>query len=255
MYIDTHCHLYKEYYDNLEEIIDTCRSKKISIMIVNGCDKKSSIETLELANKYPEIYAAIGFHPTELDSFKDGDIEWLKTHVINSKVVAIGEIGLDYHYDNTDKEKEIDIFEQQLILAETIHLPVIIHSRDATKDTIDILKKYHVQGIIHGFSGSLETAREFIKLGFKLGVNGVVTFKNAHLKEVIKEIGIKHIVLETDSPYLTPHPYRGTTNYPYNVSLVADFLANYLAIPLQELLMITNKNVEEVLEINLENHI
>ena len=129
-----------------------------------------------------------------------------------TKVVGVGEIGLDYHYDNTYKEKQRDLFEKQLILAEKYNLPVVIHTRDATEDTINILKKHNSSGIIHCFSGSYETARIYLNLGYKLGIGGVVTFKNSKLPEVLRKISIDDIVLETDSPYLCPEPFRGKQN-------------------------------------------
>lgn len=247
MYIDTHCHIYQEYYDDIDKVIRECRDHNCSVLVVNGCDLKSSQETLNIADKYPEVYAAIGFHPTELSIFEETWYDWLIDHLNNQKVVAIGEIGLDYHYDDTDKEKENAVFEKQLSIAEAYHLPVIIHSRDATEDTIKILKKYHLKGIIHSFSGSIETAKEYIRLGYKLGINGVITFKNSHLKEVVKELGLKYFVIETDSPYLTPEPHRGEKNYPYNVQIIVEFLSDYLDIPTEEILKITNANALDIL--------
>ena len=247
MYIDTHCHLYQDYYEDIDKEISDCNKKNCNILITNGCDLNSCDESLELSNKYKEVYAALGFHPTELKDYNDDWLSWLEKHINEEKVIAIGEIGLDYHYDNTDKEREISVFKKQLDLAQKYNMPVIVHSRDATEDTLNILKNYSLKGIIHGFSGSVETAREYIKLGFKLGVNGVVTFKNAHLKDVIKEIGIDNIVIETDSPYLTPDPYRGQKNHPYNVKLVIAFLANYLNITDENVLKITNNNAKEIL--------
>lgn len=248
MYIDTHCHIYQEYYDDIDKEINDCNKEDCNVLITNGCDLKSGKESLEIAKKYKEVYAAIGFHPTEIKDYDDSWLYWLKEHINDDKVVAIGEIGLDYHYDDTDKEKEIIIFKKQLELGEKYQMPVIVHSRDATEDTLKILKDYNLKGIIHGFSGSLEVAKEYIKMGYKLGVNGVVTFKNAHLKEVIKEIGIKNIVIETDSPYLTPDPFRGQKNHPYNVKIIVDFLADYLNISKEEILRITNNNAKETLQ-------
>ena len=255
MYIDTHCHLYHEYYEDIDKLIKECINNNCNILITNGCDLKTSIESLELANKYNEVYASIGFHPTELKDYDDNWLSWLEKHINDKKVVAIGEIGLDYHYEDTNKEKEISVFKKQLDLAQRYHMPIIVHSRDATEDTLNTLKDYKLKGIIHGFSGSVETAKEYIKLGFKLGVNGVVTFKNAHLKETIKEIGIENIVIETDSPYLTPVPYRGQKNYPYNVKIVVDFLADYLSVSKDEILQITANNVKSIFSIIQEDHI
>lgn len=209
MFIDTHCHLYKEYYDDLDDIINKIKESKINRVINNGCDDKSNHEVLESIGKYSNMYGALGIHPESADFYTDEDLEFVKNHINDEKVVAIGEIGLDYYWTKENKEEQIKLFEKQLELAEVVNKPVIIHSRDATLDTIEILKKHHVRGVIHSFSGSYETACIYIKIGFLLGINGVITFKNCNLKDVIDKIDLSNIVLETDSPYLTPVPYRG----------------------------------------------
>ena len=198
--IDTHCHLFKEDYDNLEELLNEMKDKNIKA-IVNGCDLKSNIEALDLS-KNENIYAAIGFHPENIDDFKEEYLDFIVNNI--DKIVAIGEIGLDYHWVSDNKEAQIKLFEEQLKIAEKYNKPVIVHSRDAIEDTYNMLKKYNVKGTIHAFSGSLEMANKFIKLGFKLGIGGVITFKNCRLKDVIKEIDLSNIVLETDSPYMSP---------------------------------------------------
>ena len=222
MYIDTHCHLYNEYYNNIEDVINESKKNGVTRFIVNGCDMKSNKEVLELAHKYKEIYAAIGFHPTELEKFKEEYLSWLEEHIDDNKVVAVGEIGLDYHYENTDKNKQIYVFRKQLEIANKYNKPVIIHTRDAIGDTFKILKEYNLKGSIHSYSGSVEMAREFIKLGYMIGIGGVVTFKNAkNIKEVVKNIDLEHILLETDSPYLTPEPYRGKQNSSKYIPIIA----------------------------------
>src|SRR5699024_6836671 len=155
---------------------------------------------------------ALGIHPEYVENYTLDDIKFIEDNLNNPKIVAIGEIGLDYHYSKENKEEQIKLLELQLKLAEKYGVPVIIHSREATEDTINTLKKYKVRGVIHSFSGSLETAKIYIKMGYLLGINGVVTFKNCNLKDVLKEIPIENIVLETDSPYLTPVPFRGKQN-------------------------------------------
>ena len=165
----------------------------------------------------------------------------------NSKIIAIGEIGLDYHYDNTNKDRQKDLFIKQIMLAKEYKLPIVIHTRDATKDTIDILKKFNIKGIIHCFSGSLETAREYINMGFYLGIGGVVTFKNSKLKDVIKEIGLDSIVLETDSPYLSP--IRGNKNFPKNIKIIAEYIASLLNISVEEVSKKTTLNVKKIYNI------
>lgn len=246
MFVDTHCHIFKEYYEDINKIIEAAKQNNINYLINNGCNRESNIEVLSLIEKYPNMYGAIGIHPEEVDNYKDSDIEFIENNLNNSKIVAIGEIGLDYYYTKDNKEKQIELFERQLALAEKYNIPVIIHSREATEDTINILKKYNVTGTIHSFSGSYETAQIYIKMGYMLGINGVVTFKNSHLKETIKEIGINNIILETDSPYLTPVPYRGHKNSPAYILEIAKFISDYNEITLDELSKITSNNVKKI---------
>ena len=189
------------------------------------------------------MYGAIGIHPEDVDGYSLDDIKFIENNISNKKIVAIGEIGLDYHYTKENKDEQIKLFEMQLSLAQKYDIPVIVHSRDATEDTINSLKKFNCKGVIHSFSGSLETARIYIKMGYMIGVNGVITFKNSKIKDVIKEVGFEHIVLETDSPYLTPEPFRGKQNNPGHVLEVAKFVANLYGISLEELAVQTNKNV------------
>lgn len=243
MLIDTHAHIYSEYYDDIEEVIKQSNSNHVDIIINSGVDGKTNKEILALSKKHSNIYITLGVHPENANNYTLNDIKYIEDNLNNKNVVAIGEIGLDYHYENYNKEEQIKLFEIQLDLAQKYNVPVVIHSREATLDTINILKKYSLKGVIHSFSGSYEVALEYIKMGFKLGINGVVTFKNAHIKEVIKKIGLEHFVLETDSPYLTPTPLRGKINYPGYINLIADFLSDYLCVSKNEIASITSKNV------------
>ena len=242
MLIDTHCHLYKEYFDNLQEIINISKCKNVLYFINNGCDNKSNVEVLETTTKYKNVYGALGLHPEMVENYNLSDIKFIEKNISNDKIVAIGEIGLDYHYTKDNKEEQKKLFEIQLKLAEKYNVPVIVHSRDATEDAPGGVKKYKVKGIIHSFSGSLEVAKQYINMGFLLGINGVVTFKNCNLKEVLKNISIENIVLETDSPYLTPEPYRGKQNNPSNVYFVAKFLSLIYNISISDVANITTKN-------------
>jgi len=248
MFTDTHCHLFKDYYENIEEIINCAATSNINKMINNGTDAKSNKEVLELSKKYPNIHAALGIHPEVIDTYKEEDLKYIEEHI--DEIVAIGEIGLDYHYENPNRNKQIELFETQLKLALKYNKPVIIHSRDATEDTINILKKYpRLKGSIHCFTGSLETAKIYIKLGFKLGFGGVTTFKNAKIKDVIKELSNDDILLETDSPYLTPEPLRGEKNEPKNIYHIAQYIADIKGISLNDISTITEKNVKSVFDI------
>lgn len=249
MFIDTHCHLSIEDYEDIDKVILENREAGIDKIIISGCSYNSIIESLELSNKYEDIYVTIGFHPDQVQNITNDDIQFLKEKIKNKKVVGIGEIGLDYHYSKDFKDKQIQLFEEQLKIAEDLNLPVVIHSRDATLDTINTLKKYKVRGVIHCFSGSLETAEIYISMGFYLGIGGVVTFKNSSLSDVIKKIGLSNVLLETDSPYLSPTPLRGTKNSSKNIPLIADYLSSILNISVDEVSKITLNNTYDLFDL------
>lgn len=249
MFTDTHCHIYKEYYEDIKKILENAKECQINRMINNGCDKKSNEEVLKLSTQYKNIYGALGIHPENVDTYKEEDLKEIENNLTNPKIIAIGEIGLDYHYTKENKNRQIELLEAQLQIAEKYNLPVIIHSREATEDTINTLKKYHVKGVIHSFSGSKETALIYIKMGYLLGINGVITFKNSKLKEVIKEIPLENIILETDSPYLTPEPFRGKRNEPKRILEIAKFICELKNISLEELSKITNENIKLIFDI------
>ncbi len=243
MYIDTHCHVLNDYYDDIDEIINKCKNNGVNKIIVSGCDIETNKEVLELVNKYDIIYGTIGFHPTELNDFKEEYFEFLEKNIMNEKIVGIGEIGLDYHYEDTDKNKQINVFTRQLEMAEKYNKPIIVHSRDSIQDTYNILSNYKLKGSIHCFSGSVEMAKLFVKLGYKLGVGGIITYKNAkNIKEVVKNIDLSYILLETDSPYLSPEPYRGTKNDPSNIPIIAGAIADIRNVSKIDVARITTDN-------------
>lgn len=243
MFIDTHCHLSFEYYNSIEDVILENRKNKIDKIIISGCSKEEIESSLQYIESYEDVYATIGYHPDQVEQVGLEDIQKLESLIMeHKKIVGIGEIGLDYHYTKENKEKQIALFKSQLDLAEKLHLPVVIHTRDATEDTINILREYKLNGVIHCFSGSLETANIYLSLGYKLGIGGVVTFKNSKLGEVVKKVSLSAIVLETDSPYLSPEPFRGTTNSSKNIPLIA-----------MKISQIKGVNIEEVSKITLEN--
>ena len=246
MFTDSHCHLYKEYYEDLDTIIKESIQNKVNRFINDGCDKESNEEVLKLVSIYDNMYGTLGIHPENVEDYKNEDLKFIEDNLNNPKIIAIGEIGLDYHYGKDDKDAQIKLLELQLKMAEKYSMPVVIHSREATLDTLNTLKKYKVKGVIHSFSGSKETAQEYLKLGYLLGVNGVITFKNANIKEVIKEIPLESLVLETDSPYLTPEPFRGHQNNPSHIMDIARFVADLKNISLEELSKITNQNIENM---------
>ena len=243
MYIDTHCHITGNDYSDIPFLIEKIMDSGVSKIIVNGTDMESNKEVLELVRKYDIVYGAIGFHPTELDKFSDDDLFWLDEHIDDEKIVALGEIGLDYHYDNMNKEKEISVFRKQLEIAKKHNKPVIVHTRDANQVTYDILSEYELKGSIHCFSGSLEMAREFIKLGYLIGVGGVVTFKNAkNIINVIENIDLEYILLETDAPYLTPEPFRKNKNDSSYISVIAKKIADIKNVSCDDVAVITSEN-------------
>ena len=248
MFVDTHCHIFKSDYDNIDEVLNNASINNVKYYINNGSDREYNKEVLELVKEYDNMYGALGIHPETVDDYSLDDIEFIKNNLSNEKIVAIGEIGLDYHYTKENKDEQIKLLEMQLSLAEEYNLPVIIHSRDATEDTINTLKKFNCRGTIHSFSGSLETAKIYIKMGYLLGINGVITFKNCNIKDVIKEVGLDNIVLETDSPYLTPVPYRGMQNNPSHILDIAKFVSELYNISLEELSYRTNENIKRMYE-------
>ena len=247
--IDTHCHLFKEYYDDIDVIIKKLKDANVSKIIVNGCDMKSNKEVLELVKKYDIVYGAIGFHPTELSETLEEDLEWLDKHIDDEKIVAVGEIGLDYHYPNTNKEKQQYAFNKQLDIAKRHNKPIIVHTRDSMQDTYNILKDTNLKGSIHCYSGSKEMAREFIKCGFCLGIGGIVTFKNAkNIIEVISDVSLEYLLLETDAPYLTPEPYRKYKNDSSYLPYIVSKIAEIKQVSKDEVISVTNSNASRIFD-------
>ncbi|MCI9435422.1 MAG: TatD family hydrolase [Bacilli bacterium] len=242
MLIDSHCHLSHKDYEDVREIINNMED---NIMIVSGADHESNIDVVKLCSEYHNIYGVLGIHPTEITNDIEKHLKYIEVHINDRHIVGIGEIGLDYHYE-CDKELQKEIFIRQIQLALQYKKPIVIHTRDAIQDTYDILNKenaYQVNVTIHCFSESLEMAKSFIKKGAKLGVGGIITFKNAKkIQEVVQNIDIKHILLETDSPYLAPVPLRGTKNEPKNVYLVAKKIAELKGMDIDNVITITTNN-------------
>lgn len=250
MLIDTHLHLDDDGLD-IDEVINRAKSVGVNYLIVSGSELSDNKFNDDLVSRYDDIFMSAGFHPCMVDSVKEEDFVFLEDILINNKkVVAIGEIGLDYYYGSDNKDAQISLFRRQLDLAVKYNLPVVIHTRDAFLDTYNILKEYNLTGVIHCFSGSVEVAREYISLGYYLGIGGVVTFKNSKLGDVVKEIGLDRIVLETDSPYLSPD--RGKKNEPCNVRVICNYLADLLNISKEEVEKITNSNARDVFDLKID---
>ncbi len=241
--IDTHAHYASDQYDGLlDEIFASFENLGVSSVINCGCTIESSKKNIEFAKKYDCCYAAVGFHPQDITS-EPLDFEALEALLKCEKVVALGEIGLDYYWNKENREAQIAAFISQIELAKKYDLPVIVHDRDAHADTLEILKKYKPKGVVHCFSGSREMAREIVKLGMYIGVGGVVTFKNARrLVEVVEDISIDKILLETDGPYLSPEPFRGKLNNSFLISLVAEKISEIKNIPINEIYRKTKEN-------------
>ena len=239
--IDTHCHI--DCIDNIDDIINCFDG----IIITSGYDDKSNLKVIELIDRYDKVYGTLGVHPEEASN--EYNLEIVTNNLDNPKIIGIGEIGLDYHYTKDNVDEQISLFKKQLDIAQEHNLPVVVHSRDAIEDTYNILKNYNLKGSIHCFSSSLEMAKKFINIGYKIGVGGVVTFKNGKkLREVVSGIDIKDILTETDSPYLSPEPNRGKENNPSNVYYVIKEISNIKGISEEAVKMITMKNAEDVFD-------
>jgi len=245
MLIDTHCHLEKQYYENMDEVIQ----RMPGIMITAGCDRDSNKEVLEIINKNKSIYGVIGIHPEFVDNYQEEDLKWIEEHIQDSKIVGIGEVGLDYYWDESPRDVQQDVFRRQIEVAHELKMPVDIHTRDAFEDCYKILKESNLEygAILHSFNGSAEWLNKFLDLNVYFSYSGVVSFTKA--KEVhgsAKNAPLDRILVETDAPYLTPKPYRGKQNEPAYVRYVAQAIADLKEIPLEEVADATYANTVRV---------
>lgn len=255
MLFDTHVHLNAEQFsEDLNEVIDRARMEGVQYMVVVGFDRPTIIKAMELIEEYDFIYASIGWHPVDAIDMRDEDLEWIEELAKHPKVVAIGEMGLDYYWDKSPKEVQQEVFRKQIQLAKKVKLPIVIHNREATADIVTILKEEsaaEVGGIMHCFSGSVEVAKECVEMNFYISLGGPVTFKNAKKpKEVAQEIPLKKLLIETDCPYLAPHPYRGKRNEPSYVKLVAEQIAELKGLSYEEVSQVTTENAKILFGIN-----
>lgn len=245
MYFESHAHYDdKRFQKDREKLLGLLPERGIDYVINSASDMASSLFGIRLAEKYDYIYASVGVHPHETEHMKEEDIEILRGLCAHEKVVAIGEIGLDYYYEHSPKETQRYWFSKQLSLAKELDMPVIIHSRDAAQECFDMIHKSGVRkGVIHCYSGSLQMALDYIEMGFFIGIGGVVTFSNAKkLVEVAKEIPMEKMLIETDSPYLSPVPKRGERNDSRNLQYVVEMIANLRNISVLEVANITKEN-------------
>ena len=256
MIFDTHCHLNApELYEDIENHIEEAKKVGVARFLVIGYDKKTSLLAVEIAEKYPCCYAAIGYHPTEIDDVSEEDYQEVMNLAKHPKVKAIGEIGLDYHWvkDPILREIQKEYFIRQIEDANRLGLPISIHNREATEDCLNILKEYKPihGGIMHCYSGSKEIMQEFLKLGLYISLGGPVTFKNAKTpKEVAEECPLDRLLVETDCPYLAPHPLRGTVNYPKNIALIVDEISSLRGLSRKHIEDVTYKNACRLLNID-----
>lgn len=254
MLIDTHSHIDMDNYkDRFEEVLKTAFEYGVKKIVIPGVEPSGFERILSLCEKYENIYGAVGIHPEEVNYFDENSEKLLKEYLKHEKIIAVGEIGLDYYWDKSQTEKQKEIFEKQILIAKEAKKPVLVHDREAHQDTFEILKKTNAAEIgvvMHCFSGSPEFAAECVKEGFYIALGGVTTFKNAKkAKEVAKTIPLDRLLLETDAPYMTPVPYRGKENQPAYVKFVAQEIANLRNISFEEVAKATTENAQRLLKI------
>lgn len=253
MIFDTHAHYDDEAFDeDREALLNSMKEGGVGRIVNIGANMETSQRTVELTGQYDFIYGAVGVHPSDTGDMTQDDIETLREWSREPKILAIGEIGLDYHYPEPAREIQKNWFIRQLMLAQEENLPVVIHSRDAAADTLEILKEYGrgLGGVIHCFSYTKEMAAEYVKLGYYIGIGGVVTFKNARkLAEAVEVIPLERLVLETDCPYLSPEPHRGTRNSSLNLTYVAQTLAQLKGVSYDEIIGQTEQNAQAMYRI------
>ena len=252
MFIDTHMHIGEDFGIKPDNYIKNALDNDVKIMIASFCEKEDLSLSTKYVDKYSCLYSCVGYHPEIADNIEEKDYKILEDTIkSNKKIIAIGEIGLDYYWNKDNKDKQKEVFRKQLELAEKLNLPVVIHTRDAINETYEILKEYKVCGVMHCFSGSLEMALKFIDLGYLIGIGGVLTFTNSKLYQVVENIPLESIVLETDSPYLSPVPKRGETNESANIPIIAKKVSEIKNISIEEVAKITTKNALVLFDLNI----
>lgn len=248
MYFNTHTHLNsEELYTNRNEYIQRALKSGVEYIVVAGYNLESSYRAVEIAHEYPFVYATVGISPNDCLNTSDNDLHEIEVLLQDPCVVALGEIGLDYYWDDVPRDKQKDVFLKQIDIAKKHDKPIVIHARDAYEDTYDILKETAHRGIMHCYSGSVQMAKRYIDIGFEISLAGPVTFKNAKVpKDVAVNIGIDHLMIETDCPYLTPHPFRGKLNEPANVVYIAQEIAKLKNMEIEDIARITTFNAKRM---------
>lgn len=247
--IDSHVHLTNEAYrDDLDTVLDVAKQEGLETALVIGCDQEEIINTISLLKEKDYLYGAIGYHPCEFEKVTDEMLQELESQLDEPNVVALGEIGIDYHWYPDNKEEQRELFIKQLEIARNKNLPVVIHARESLDDVYDVLKGYSdLKLVVHSFSGDYNDAKRFLDLGFYLGITGPITFKNGeNQKDVAKNIDLSRLLIETDGPYLTPVPFRGKRNEPQYVYYVAQEIANLRGISVEEVIEETTKNFKKL---------
>jgi TatD DNase family protein len=255
MLFDTHVHMNaRQFIEDRDEVIKRAFETGVTHMVVVGFDRETIPLAIEIAEQYETIYAAVGWHPVDAIDMTDEDLAWIEDLSAHPKVVAIGEMGLDYHWDKSPKEIQKEVFRKQIQLAKKVEMPIIIHNREATEDIIEILKEEgasEVGGIMHCYNDSVQYVQTCLDMNFYISLGGPVTFKNAPLpKEVAKEVPLDRLLVETDAPFLAPHPNRGKRNEPAYVKLVAEKIAELRELSFEELSKKTTENAFSIFKIN-----
>ncbi len=263
MFIDSHCHLfYEDYKNDLEAVIARANDAGVQYFIIPATNHQTAVEAVRLAERYPGMYASVGFHPLDLKEFSEERLQEIEELSHHPKVVAIGEIGIDYFYDTSPRDYQKEIFSRQIGLAVKRDLPIIVHTRDSVQDAIDLVTEHAVKnpdwkkgskrGVFHCFTGETVQARLLFQHGFLVSFPGPITFKKGTMHEVVREIGLDNVMVETDSPYLTPVPFRGKRNEPSYIPLIAQKIADTLNISLQEVAEKTTRNAVALFHLNIQ---
>jgi len=250
-FIDTHTHIYLPEFDDKDAAMQRARDSKVEVTIMPAIDSTTHNAMIQVESTYPNCYSMIGLHPCSVNQNYQNELTIVEKHLEKRKFIAIGEIGLDFYWDKTFVEQQYEAFHKQIEIALVQQLPIVIHSRNAIDECIEVVKQHPgIKGVFHCFSGNEEQAKKIMDLDFMLGVGGVVTFKNAGLDKVIEKLGLSHVVLETDAPYLAPVPYRGKRNEPAYIKLIAEKLSAICNMRLHQVAELTTENARKLFNLH-----